>query len=183
MVSFCAILLSSCIGRNENSESHIGLENTSYIELKADTIPFVAEVSDRVMFGIRTVDSITYFCDIVYPETSAHFYCTFRYAGKDKIEQLWSEAYRMAGNHTISASYIEDVPVSNTYGAEGVLFELGGEAATPFQLALTDGFSYFFNASLYFDNGSHGNDVPELVENMRKDIEKLIYSFRLNVTD
>lgn len=181
MVSFLAILLSSCNGRKANPEKS-GDGNTlsaDYVELDADTIPFVAEVSDRTMFGIRTADSVTYFCDIVYPETSAHLYCTFRFADSQKIEQLWEEAYKLAGNHLVSSSYIEDIPVSNTYGADGVLFDMGGKAATPYQLALTDGFSYFFNASLYFDNGKHGEDAPELVENMRRDIDKLVFSFRL----
>ena len=65
----------------------------------------------------------------------------------------------------------------NQQGASGSLFVLKGDVATPYQLALTDGNTYFFNASLYFDSGAHAGDVPDLVAAMRRDIDRLVYSF------
>lgn len=179
-----AIFLTSCSGRAGNaSASGKGqdAEEVSYVELKSDTIPFIIDIAGNALYNIRSNDSVTYFFDIYYPETTAHLYCTFRHITEKQVPQLMDEASRLAYNHLVSSSFVDEVPVSNSYGAEGILYDLGGKAATPFQLMLTDGFSYFFNASLYFDNGSHGEDVPELVEGMRVDIEKLIYSFRLNV--
>lgn len=176
-VSLLAVLISSCVGERAKSSEPV----SNYVELKSDTVPFIAELSEKALFGIRTNDSITYFCDIIYPETSAHLYCTFRFADSGKMEQLWSEAYRLAQNHFLASSYIKDIAVSNTYGINGVLFDMGGKVATPYQIALSDGVSFFFNASLYFDNGSHGDDVPELVNDMEKDIYRLIHSFHLNV--
>lgn len=179
-VSLLSILISSCIGEQGKSDSEKE-PSASYVDLKSDTIPFISEISDESKFFIRTNDSVTYFCDIVYPSTTAHLYCTFRFADGDKMEQLWDEAYRLAGNHLVTSSYIDEQAVSNTFGVRGVVFDMGGKAATPYQIALTDGVTFFFNASLYFDDGSHGDDVPDLVDRMKKDIDRFILNFHLNV--
>lgn len=177
IILVASVSYSSCVGDNARSDGDNTTDTIRYVELCSDTIPFVATVSDKSKFLIRTNDSITYFCDIIYPATSAHLYCTFRKIDETKLDQLKYEAGRLAYNHTVAASSITEHPVRNTYGAEGVLYEMYGGAATPFQLYLTDGVSYFFNASLYFDDGSHGDQVPGLVKCMHDDIDKLIYSF------
>ncbi len=154
-----------------------GDEEAGFVLLDHDSIPFKAQVSSKALFQIRTSDSVTYFCDIVYPETSAHLYCTFREIDTVDVRQLAYEAERIVSFHSGIASSINRVSVQNSYGVSGFLYELSGEAATPYQMSLSDGATFFFNASLYFDDGSHSNDVPELVKAMRGDIDRLIYSF------
>lgn len=149
----------------------------AYVTLDGDTIPFRADISSQAAFTIRTNDSTTYFCDIIYPSTSAHLYCTFRWTDTCHIGQLHHEARRMVSFHSKVALAIEEVPLRNQQGASGSLFVLKGDVATPYQLALTDGNTYFFNASLYFDSGAHAGDVPDLVAAMRRDIDRLVYSF------
>lgn len=178
-VSLLAILISSCLGEHGRTDES-KVRPVVYVELESDTIPFISEISEDARFFVRTNDSVTYFCDIVYPSTTAHLYCTFRFADSSRMEQLWNEAYRLAGNHLVTSSYIDEMAVSNTYGVRGILFDLGGKAATPYQIALTDGVTFFFNASLYFDDGSHGDDVPELVDRMKKDIDRFVMGFHLN---
>lgn len=153
----------------------------AYVTLDNDTIPFRADISSQAKFVIRTEDSTTYFCDIIYPSTSAHLYCTFRWTDTCHIEQLHYEARRMVSFHSKVADLIEEVPVRNQQGASGSLFVLAGDVATPCQLALTDGNTYFFNASLYFDDGAHASEVPELVAAMRRDIDRLVYSFSVTL--
>ncbi len=153
----------------------------AYVTLDNDTIPFRADISSQAKFVIRTEDSTTYFCDIIYPSTSAHLYCTFRWTDTCHIEQLHYEARRMVSFHSKVADLIEEVPVRNQQGASGSLFVLTGDVATPCQLALTDGNTYFFNASLYFDDGAHAGEVPELVAAMRRDIDRLVYSFSVTL--
>ena len=153
----------------------------AYVTLDNATIPFRADISSQAKFVIRTEDSTTYFCDIIYPSTSAHLYCTFRWTDTCHIEQLHYEARRMVSFHSKVADLIEEVPVRNQQGASGSLFVLTGDVATPCQLALTDGNTYFFNASLYFDDGAHAGEVPELVAAMRRDIDRLVYSFSVTL--
>lgn len=171
-----SVLGVSCRGEKHNdaTDDEAGV---AYKELDNDTIPFKAQVSAKSLFQIRTVDSVTYFCDIIYPETSAHLYCTYRGIDKADVRQLTYEAERMVSFHSKVAMSIEKIPVRNSYGVSGALFELRGDVATPYQLALTDSCTFFFNASLYFDDGSHAADVPEKVSAMRHDIDKLIYTF------
>lgn len=182
LIMSLSLACSSCIGRgNDSGDSGAEQEVLQYVELKNDSIPFRFEMSSDARFIIRTNDSITYFCDIIYPETTAHFYCTFRFMTPDKLEQLQTEAARLAYNHLVASSSIVEKSVSNTYGVHGIVYDLGGEAATPYQIAITDGASFFFNSSLYFDNGAHGEDVPSLLPALYKDLEKLVSTFCLNI--
>ena len=137
-----AISLGSCLGDRHDAKMAASADSL-YCRLDADSVPFMADVSRDARFMIRTTDSTTYFCDIIYPATSAHLYCTFRLR----------------------------------FGVEGTLYELRGDVATPYQLALSDEATFFFNASLYFDDGSHADAVPGLVGAMKHDIDRLVYSF------
>lgn len=181
LIMSLSLACSSCIGGNGSNSGDSQQKSATYVELNNDSIPFCFSISSDAKFLIRTNDSITYFCDVIYPETTAHLYCTFRFMTPDKLEQLQSEAARLAYNHLVAASSIREVPVSNTYGVSGIVYDLGVEAATPYQIAITDGVSFFFNSSLYFDNGAHGKDVPSLLPAIYKDLEKLVSTFHLNI--
>lgn len=171
-----AISLGSCLGDRHDAKMAASADSL-YCRLDADSVPFMADVSRDARFMIRTTDSTTYFCDIIYPATSAHLYCTFRLTDTTQIGRLHYEAQRIVSFHSRVASSIEAIPVRNRFGVEGTLYELRGDVATPYQLALSDEATFFFNASLYFDDGSHADAVPGLVGAMKHDIDRLVYSF------
>lgn len=89
------------------------------------------------------------------------------------------DTYKLAYSHAIVADSITEFSFARNDGTGVVMFRLSGNVATPVQFAVTDSTNYFFNASLYFDNGAKCDTLTEVISYLQKDIDRLIETFEL----
>lgn len=119
--------------------------------------------------------------DLVYPELNCRIH--FSYSPIDtenSLEQLNEDAYRMTNEHNKKASYIEELQVANSNGVTGVLFDLEGAAATPFQFYLTDSVDHFLRGALYFNTRIVPDSLAPYYEFVKGDIAHMINTFEFN---
>lgn len=89
------------------------------------------------------------------------------------------ESRKMAYKHSVKASGIGEFPIENkSEKVYGLLYEIGGEAASSIQFHLTDSSHYFLRGSLYFYAEPNSDSLSPSLNFIRKDIDHLIETFK-----
>jgi gliding motility-associated lipoprotein GldD len=94
------------------------------------------------------------------------------------LMQLMEEAYTLTYKHTNKADYIQPREIDNGHGTVGLVYYVGGEAASNIQFFVTDTTSHFVRGALYFYTRPNTDSLQPVVEFMIADIEDMINSWR-----
>lgn len=94
-----------------------------------------------------------------------------------QLEQLIEDAHKLAFKHTKKANYIDEVRIENPHGAGGILYDLGGDAASNVQFFLTDSNKHFVRGALYFYNQPNADSMEPVLNFVKTDIEHLLKTF------
>ena len=96
----------------------------------------------------------------------------------DQLDSLTEDAYKLAFKHISRAEEIIEREVSDTSkGIYGMIYDLEGKTATPFNFYLTDRKSHFFRGSFYFNEKTERDSVLPIYQFLNQDIVKTIQSF------
>lgn len=94
------------------------------------------------------------------------------------FDTLLENTYDLAYKHQIKASGIReqliDRPDAKVYG---LLYDIGGNAASSIQFFLIDSTKHFIRGALYFEAVPNTDSIKPVVEYIRKDIYHLIETF------
>jgi len=91
--------------------------------------------------------------------------------------RLMEEAYELTYKHTNKADFIQPKEIENGNGSVGLIYYVGGDAASNIQFFLTDTTSHFVRGALYFYTRPNVDSLKPVVEFMVQDIEQLMESW------
>lgn len=118
------------------------------------------------------------FFNIVYPEYNARIYCSYTPITPKSFNKTLEDNHRFVFSHVVKADGIQQTIYENdenkTYG---IIYDIGGNVATPIQFFLTDSITHFFRGSLYFDTQVKEDSVAPITSYIREDIISMIESF------
>lgn len=115
--------------------------------------------------------------DIVYPGINAKIHCSYQPIHNNLL-YLSDEAQHFVYNHSSMASAISEQGfVNETQRVYGVLYELSGNTASPYQFYLTDSTRHFMRAAVYFNCIPNRDSLAPAISYLRTDIERMIESF------
>jgi len=139
--------------------------------------PVYAEVVRDTMFFGEKPPSDCWF-NIVIPSLNATVHCSY-YAigGKNTYDKLRGDAYALAGKHNSKADYIDELPVRKPNGVSGMVFDIQGPAASPFQFYLTDSTNHFLRGALYFNSQVRPDSLAPVFDFVKKDVMEMINTF------
>ncbi len=81
--------------------------------------------------------------------------------------------------HKIKATAINDYKfIDSTDRIYGILFELEGDVASPFQFYLTDSTKYFASGAVYFNSVPNYDSLKPTLNYLKEDLNKLIEEFK-----
>ncbi|MCA0131483.1 gliding motility lipoprotein GldD [Winogradskyella alexanderae] len=113
--------------------------------------------------------------DIKYPSMKATIYLTYQKIRNNNLDSLLRDAQNLTQTHTIKADEILPKeflsPENKVYG---MLYEIGGDAASQSQFYLTDSISHFISGSLYFYAKPNYDSIYPASEYLKKDIKRLM---------
>jgi len=117
--------------------------------------------------------------DLYIPEFDSRLHCNYVEVGKNKtFDEIKEDAFQLANWHNKRASYIDELPINNNYGAIGLSFEFEGPAASPFQFFVTDAEKkHFFRASLYFNTEVRPDSIRPVYDFVKADLDQMIATF------
>lgn len=131
-------------------------------------------VKDTLFFGKKPENP--YWINIDFPEIGSRVYISYKaITPSQPFEKLLEDSYGMAYFHTKRADYIEDQVFHNeANGVHGILYNVGGNAASAYQFIATDSVKHFIRGALYFDVSPNADSLKPMNDFMKKDLERLL---------
>lgn len=94
-----------------------------------------------------------------------------------KLERLVEDAHKLAYKHTRKANYIDEIRIENEHGVGGLLYDVGGDAASNVQFFLTDTNKHFVRGALYFYNPPNTDSMAPVLDFVKEDMKHILKTF------
>jgi gliding motility-associated lipoprotein GldD len=112
---------------------------------------------------------------LVMPKYNAQLYLTYKPV-KGDFSRYLEDTHTLVYKHTARASSIDEQVVSFRSGVGGIVYSLGGEAASATQFFVTDSANHFLRGALYFNTAPNADSLAPVQEHIRKDILTMLKS-------
>lgn len=117
-----------------------------------------------------------YWCNISFPSLNGQIHLSYKTVG-DQFYELLEDSRNLAYKHSIKADAINERFFENPdKQVMGILYEIKGNAASPFQFFVTDSTDHFLRGSLYFNTVPNKDSLAPVIEFVKADIEHIIES-------
>lgn len=97
--------------------------------------------------------------------------------GLNEYDKMINDAFNLTNKNDDIATSKKDSLFKTAAGISGLLFKLGGNAATQRQFFMTDTSKNFIRGALYFYATPNADSVKPVVDFLQEDIDHLINSF------
>jgi len=129
-------------------------------------------------YGFMQVDSSekaeNWWYNLVFPEMKGTLHLTYKKVNNN-IGEYVEDTRTLVNKHTIKADAIDPEIIENKeHDVIAVLFEIKGNAATPYQFFATDSTNHFLRGSLYFNVYPNKDSLAPVFKFIKKDILKII---------
>jgi gliding motility-associated lipoprotein GldD len=115
--------------------------------------------------------------DIKYPNLKATIYLSYKGVKNGNLDSLLRDAQNLTQKHTVKADEITYKPFENKeQNVYGMLYEIGGDAASQSQFYVTDSINHFLSGSLYFYAKPNYDSLYPASEYLKKDIQRIMES-------
>jgi gliding motility-associated lipoprotein GldD len=159
-------------------------ERKSLITFSDDTCPFIFTLPNyyimhrkRTFFNEKTENPC--WMNLECSDLNATIYLSYKMLSPDQsLQKLIDDAYKLTYKHTQKADYIEPQEIDNGHGAVGLIYYVGGDAASNFQFFITDTTKNFVRGALYFYTHPNADSLKPVVNFMIEDIEGMLNSWR-----
>lgn len=117
-----------------------------------------------------------YWIDIEIPDLNATIYLTYKkFNGPEDLDRLIAESYKLTYAHDKKADYISDTTqIKSSHGLTGIVYKVGGDAASAYQFFANDDKSNFLRGALYFNASPNADSLRPAIEFLKKDMDTLI---------
>lgn len=118
------------------------------------------------------------------PELNGTIHLTYKELGPGQtLLRVTEEAHKLTFKHARKADFIEPLPVETEHGVHGLIYEVGGDAASAMQFFATDTVAHFLRGSLHFYARPNEDSLAPVVRWMGEDIEAILHSLRWDPED
>ena len=92
------------------------------------------------------------------------------------LTKLLEDSRTLVYKHTLKAESIEETSYLVPGKKFGVLYDIGGNAASPLQFFITDSTNHFLRGALYFNNAPQPDSLAPVIQFLRPDLIRLMES-------
>lgn len=140
--------------------------------------PIYAQVNyDSVFFD--TIPEDPCWVNLVIPDLNATWHLTLKSLQKYPLDLLVQQSHFLTYRHTQKAEYIREVPIQDsTRKLWGVLYMVGGDAASNIQFYLTDYEQWFVRGALYIRATPNEDSLLPVIRFLQADLDTLLASFQ-----
>ncbi|GIV34890.1 MAG: gliding motility lipoprotein GldD [Chitinophagales bacterium] len=162
----------------------IDLPQKAYSQYVSDSCPFTFKypvyaeiVRDSLFFG-EPVENPCWM-DIHFPELGAKVHLSYKPINdQNNLYKLLEDAHKLSFKHTGKAQYIDESLIKNTHGVSGLLYEIGGDAASNVQFFLTDSVHHYLRGALYFNAIPNEDSLAPVIQFIKQDLQVMIETFQ-----
>lgn len=118
--------------------------------------------------------------DINFPGFQGTVYLSYKKL-TGNVEEYIEDTRTLVYKHTSRSDGIVEIPfVDEANRRYGILYELGGDVASPVQFFLTDSTEHFLRGSLYFNTTPNRDSLNPIINFVSEDIKYLVESVKWN---
>jgi gliding motility-associated lipoprotein GldD len=93
---------------------------------------------------------------------------------KNNLNKFLEDSHTLVYKHTVKADQITEKRVGNTNNVYGILYDIGGNAASSVQFFATDSTKHFIRGALYFNVAPNIDSIRPVLNFIKKDVQHLI---------
>lgn len=128
---------------------------------------------DTEMAGMKPDNP--YWMNIEFPDQGGTFYLSYKVIDAEHpLYKLLNDAHEMSFFHNKRADYINTPSFRTPNGVYGILYSVGGNAASAYQFFATDSSKHFLRGALYFNTTPNADSLKPVTEFLHTDMEHLI---------
>lgn len=118
--------------------------------------------------------------NIIFPEYKGKIYLSYTaISPANPLDKLIRDSYKLTFKHTVKADYIDETAIQGkNKNVSGILYDVGGNAASAVQFYVTDSSKHFLRGSLYFYASPNADSIAPSIAYFRKDVEHIIESLQ-----
>lgn len=151
----------------KNNPCPCEFEYPTYATIDRNISFFEEKISDPCWFNIN-LDTI-----------NAKIYFTFKKIDDKKMfAKLLEDNHKLSYEHVKKADFIEENEFHTANNVHGILFDVGGNAASNYQFFLTDSSRYYMRGALYFNARPNRDSLEPIIKFAYKDLYRFIHSFK-----
>jgi gliding motility-associated lipoprotein GldD len=183
ITSYCLYACNSPFVPKPRGYFKINLPNHEYQTFNQPGYPYTFEypvyakvVKDSTFFEAKAEND--WWINIDFPGFDSRIYISYKPVKNNDFNKMIADAFNLTYKHSSKASSIDDSAFRTPNNISGVLFKVGGNAATANQFFLTDSVNHFLRGALYFDAPPNEDSLQPANEFLRQDMQHLINSFQ-----
>jgi gliding motility-associated lipoprotein GldD len=102
-------------------------------------------------------------------------YLTYKtLSDEDDLLKLSEDAHKLTYKHMKRADFIEPLEIAREDGTRGLIYFVGGDAASQIQFFVTDTVSHFLRGTLNFNSRPNADSLAPVVRFVADDIEGML---------
>ena len=134
-----------------------------YAEVVRDSLFFDQKAENPCWMNIN-FNSLKGKIHISYKEVNA----------ENTLSKLIEDSHKLTFKHTIKADYIDEGQISTPNDVYGILYEVGGNAASSVQFYVTDSVNHYLRGSLYFSSAPNQDSLAPVINFVKQDLLHLV---------
>ncbi len=186
------LLLASCIWVSSCTETftpkprdyfRIDLPEKSYLEYTSHACPFrfqypaYASIERDSIFFNEPAENPCWL-NIDFKNLGGKIHLSYKEINEqNSLSKLLEDSHKLAFKHTRKAQYIDESVLENDHGVSGILYEIGGNAASNAQFFLTDSVRHYIRGSLYFSSTPNEDSLAPVIKFVKEDMMRMFKSF------
>lgn len=116
--------------------------------------------------------------NMIYPDLNATVHFSYKEIGRDiSLEKVMEDSYELAYTHTKKADFIDEYEINNPNGVQGLMSDIGGDAANNLQFYLTDYETHYLRGAVYFSSHPNQDSIQPALDFVKKDVMHLFETF------
>ena len=131
-------------------------------------------VRDTVFLGKKPENP--YWINILFPLLGGQIYISYKeITAQQPLSKLLQDSHEMSFTvHSKRADYIDENAFQMGKSVYGIIYDVGGNAASSYQFIATDSVKHFLRGALYFDVTPNADSLKPINDFLKKDLEHLL---------
>lgn len=156
----------------------IDLPEKKYRVYAPQNCPFEFEIPEYALM-MNYKDSIKEPCwnYLNFPTLNGEIFLSYVPVQND-LAVLTENSRTLAYKHTVKADAINEAKVETNTGVYGIIYDIGGNAASSVQFYATDSTKHFIRGALYFNVAPQPDSLAPVIKFLRRDIEHLLSTIK-----
>ncbi len=156
----------------------LDLPPQAYSGWQQEGAPFTAELPTYARMAERNAEGAARWYDLRFAGQRATMHLTYSPV-QGNLPQLIDDAHAFKRKHELKATRIRSERAQHPeHRVYGTLFDVEGDAASPFVFYLTDSTNHFLYGALYFDARPNADSLAPVTARLRADMRHLAATLR-----